>query len=272
MTFRILGCNECGDKMDKTANRSVLKTLDFLEYFIQHNELSLAELVELSGMPKSTVFRIIQTLELRGFVAKTSIHNPPRYQLGLKLLEFGNIVAQRLEIRKIALPYMLQLRDRVDEAVNLIIRDQDEGVYIEKVDTRQYVRVYTQVGRKSPLYAGACPRILLSYLPDEEITEILERTELKKVAPDTNTDKQVLWQWIREARQNGYTVSYGELEPDSAAIAVPIYDFSGKVVAGLSLAGANSRFQQDRLELLVRETKEAAKQIMEKLGYVESRG
>jgi DNA-binding IclR family transcriptional regulator len=258
--------------MDKTANRSVLKTLDFLEYFIRNHELTLAELVELSGMPKSTVYRILQTLEMRGFVSRTMSSGQPRYQLGLKLLEFGNIVAQRLEVRKVALPYMIQLRDRVDEAVNLIIRDQDEGVYIEKVDAPQYVRVYTQVGRKSPLYAGACPRILLSFMPDHEIEDLLNRIELKKISPDTNTDKQVLWKWIREARKNGYTVSYGELEPDSAAVAVPLRDFSGKVIAGLSLAGATSRFQQDRLEMLVRETKATAKQIMEKLGYKEARG
>lgn len=259
------------DKTEKTANRSVLKTLEFLEYFIQNSELSLAELVELSDMPKSTVFRILQTLEMRGFVSKTTTHNPPKYQLGLKLLEFGNIVAQRLEIRKIALPYMLQLRDAVDEAVNLIIRDQDEGVYIEKVDTRQYVRVYTQVGRKSPLYAGACPRILLSFLPDHEIEELLNRVDMKKISPDTNTDKDLLWKWIHDARENGYTVSYGELEPDSAAIAVPIRDFTGQVIAGLSLAGATSRFQPDRLEYLVQETKAVANKIMSKLGYSDAK-
>ncbi|CAI8863054.1 HTH-type transcriptional regulator KipR [Brevibacillus sp. IT-7CA2] len=259
------------DKTEKTANRSVLKTLEFLEYFIQNSELSLAELVELSDMPKSTVFRILQTLEMRGFVSKTTTHNPPKYQLGLKLLEFGNIVAQRLEIRKIALPYMQQLRDTVDEAVNLIIRDQDVGVYIEKVDTRQYVRVYTQVGRKSPLYAGACPRILLSFLPDHEIEELLNRVDMKKISPDTNIDKDLLWQWIHDARENGYTVSYGELEPDSAAIAVPIRDFTGQVIAGLSLAGATSRFQLDRLGYLVQETKAVANEIMSKLGYSDAK-
>ncbi|MED1916353.1 IclR family transcriptional regulator [Bacillus thuringiensis] len=256
--------------MEKTANRSVLKTLEFLEYFIDNTELSLAELVELSQMPKSTVFRIIQTLEMRGFISKTANHQPPKYQLGLKLLEFGNIVAQRLEIRKIALPYMLQLRDNVEEAVNLIIRDQDEGVYIEKVDTRGYVRVYTQVGRRAPLYAGACPRILLSFMPDEEITAFLKRVEWKKIAPGTNTDEQLLWKWIHDARERGYTVSYGELEPDSAALAVPIRDFTGQVIAGLSLAGATSRFTEERLGYLIQETKAAAKSIMSQLGYTES--
>lgn len=247
----------------------MLKTLEFLEYFIHNSELSLAELVELSNMPKSTVFRIIQTLEMRGFVSKTTNHQPPKYELGLKLLEFGNIVAQRLEIRKIALPYMMQLRDTVDEAVNLIIRYQDEGVYIEKVDSRGYVRLYTQVGRKSPLYAGACPRILLSFMPDEEIVALLNRIELKKIAPGTNTDLELLWKWIHDARESGYTVSYGELEPDSAAIAVPIRDFSGQVIAGLSLAGATSRFSEERLGYLVQETKAAAKSIMSKLGYTQ---
>lgn len=222
-------------------------------------------------MPKSTVFRIIQTLEMRGFLAKMPNQQPPKYQLGLKLLQFGNIVAERLEIRNIALPYMLELRDQVDEAVNLIVRDEDEGVYIEKVDARHYVRVYTQVGRKSPLYAGACPRILLSFMSDDEITDLLNRVELKQMTPGTNTDKQLLWQSIQAARQNGFTVSHGELQPDSSSIAVPIRDFTGEVIAGLSLAGATSRFNGERLGYLILETKEAARSIMSQLGYSDNR-
>ncbi|MEX2104451.1 MAG: helix-turn-helix domain-containing protein, partial [Bacilli bacterium] len=119
--------------MEKSSNKSVLKTLDFLEFFIHKPQLSLGELVKLSGMPKTTVFRIMQTMEMSGFISRFHNGKQPFYQLGLKLLELGNLVSQRLEVRKVALPYMILLRDRVNEAVNLIVRSGDEAVYIEKV-------------------------------------------------------------------------------------------------------------------------------------------
>jgi IclR family KDG regulon transcriptional repressor len=247
-------------------NKTVLKSLQILEYFKKYSELELTQLVELADLPKSTLHRIVLTLESQGFLTRTHPASS-KYQLGLTLLELGNMVAQRLEIRNVALPYMIKLRDQVNEAVNLIVRDQDEAVYIEKVDTSQPVRVYTRVGRRAPLYAGACPRILLSYLPEEEIDELLLRIELKKAGPGSTTDMDELRRWINTARANGYTVSIGELEMDSAAVAVPIWDYSGMVVAGLSIAGPTTRFSAETIERLVHAAMCSAEEISRRMGY-----
>jgi IclR family KDG regulon transcriptional repressor len=252
-------------------NKTVLKSLQILDYFKQYAELELTQLIKLTELPKSTLHRIVLTLESQGFLKRTN-QASSKYQLGLALLGLGNLVSQRLEIRKIALPHMIKLRDQVNEAVNLIVRDQDDAVYIEKVDTSQPVRVYTQVGRRAPLYAGACPRILLTFQPDEEIEEWLSRVELKKVGPGTTMDKDELRRWIQKAREDGYTVSFGELEAESAAVAVPIRNYTGQVVAGLSIAGPNSRFTEETIKNLFWAAKCSAGEISRQMGFCNKEG
>ncbi|MCI4139285.1 IclR family transcriptional regulator, partial [Bacillus vallismortis] len=100
------------------------------------------------------------------------------YSLGLVFLELGLIVADRLDIRKIAKPVMEELCREVDEAVQLIMMDFNEAIYVEKIEGKQTVRLYTAIGRRSHLYAGACARSLLTLLPREEIETYMKQTEL----------------------------------------------------------------------------------------------
>ena len=92
------------------------------------------------------------------------------------------------------------------------MRQDDEAIYIEKIDTYQKVRLYTAVGRRSPLYAGACSRVILSHLSDEEIAKYLASTELKPFADGTITNKEHLIKTIHQAQGDGYTLSHSELE------------------------------------------------------------
>ncbi|TWI59904.1 IclR family transcriptional regulator [Halalkalibacter nanhaiisediminis] len=248
-------------------NKTVLKSLEILQYFKMKPQLSLKELEELSQLPKSTLHRIVLTLEHQGFLKRDSDAAKPRFELGLTLLELGNLVSSHLEIRKVALPYMEELRNSVNEAVNLVIREKDEAIYIEKVDTSHPVRVYTKVGRSAPLYAGACPRVLLSNLSDQEIEEYFSNLDLKKIGNGTIQDKEELYKAIEECRLSGFTVSYGELETDSAAVAVPIRGHSGTVIAGLSIAGPIQRFNQENIEQFVRQAKECANSISSQMGF-----
>ncbi|EGL84159.1 transcriptional regulator, IclR family [Caldalkalibacillus thermarum TA2.A1] len=134
-------------------NKTVIKTMEMLKLFIDRERLTLQEMVELLQMPKTSVYRMAQSLVELGFLQKTNDY----YQLGLAFLSFGMLVAERLDLRRIALPIMKRLKEETKEAVNLVIRDGDEAIYNEKVDTSEPVRVYTKVGQRAPLYAGACP-------------------------------------------------------------------------------------------------------------------
>ncbi len=245
-------------------NTTIIKTLDILKLFTDHEKLSLQELVIHTGIPRTSMLRMVASLEEMGFLER---NGDGKYVLGLIFLRFGDLVAKRLDIRRIALPIMRKLQEEADEAVNLVVRKGNEGVYIEKVDTSHPVKVYTDIGRRAPLYGGACPRILLAYMPAAERERYLRETELVRYAEGTILDKDELRRELEKVRRDGYAYSGGELRDFTAAVAAPIYNQAGAVVASLSLAGLTERFKGENLERLIRLVKAAAAEISKQLGW-----
>lgn len=247
-------------------NKTAIKLMDILALFRIHKKLSISEMVQLSGIPKTSVYRMIGSLEEMGFLMRDEDN---KYSLGFIFIEFGQLVKERIEIREIALPVMELLHQQTEETVNLIVQEGNEAVYVEKIETLQPVRVYTKIGRRAPLYAGACPRILLAFLHEEEFNQYINKTELKTIANGTITDKDYLRKVLWEAKKNGYSVSHSELENYSSAVAAPIFNSLNEIVAGISLAGPSIRFQEEHLTRLIEFTRAAGKEISYKLGWKE---
>ncbi len=250
--------------MIQNKNKTVVKSMELLNLFIEHSRLSLNEMVELSGIPKTSIHRMVGSLEGMDLLQKGQ---DGKYALGLLFLQFGQLVAERLDIRQIALPAMTALRDRAEEAVNLIIRDGKEAIYIEKLDTNHPVRLYTKIGRRSPLYAGACSRIILSFMEEKERERYLQEVELVAISHGTITDIERLRQELKLAREKGYTISYSELENDTVSIAAPIFDHTSRLAAGLSIAGPQVRFGEERLPELIHQLQKTAEEISRELGW-----
>ncbi|MBT2625798.1 IclR family transcriptional regulator [Bacillus sp. HU-1818] len=248
----------------QNKNKTVVKSMALLNLFLTEPKLTLSELISLSGMPKTSVHRMVSSLEEMGLLSRD---RNGAYTLGLVFLQFGQLVSERLDIRQIAKPVMEELCQEVDEAVHLIMRDGNEAIYVEKIEGTQTVRLYTAIGRRSPLYAGACARSILSFLPQEEIETYIRQTEFVPIGSGTITDPAELLQTISSSLENGYTVSYSELENYTAAIGAPIFNHKGQVAAGISIAGFEARFTKDRLPYLTEKVKAAAFQISEKMGY-----
>lgn len=246
-------------------NKTVVRSMDILNLFIEHDALTFQEIIELSKIPKSSVYRMLISLEEMGFVEKGS---DAKYRLGLLFLTYGNLVSSRLDIRQIAYPIMQDLHKELKEAINLIVRQGDEAIYIEKVDVYQKVRLYTAIGRRSPLYTGACSRVILSFLPDDEIESYLDDIELKSFAMGTITDKEKLLVSIQDARKNGYTISHSELENYTSAIAAPIFNYKGDVIGGISIAGIEANYQNENIATFAKKVIDAANEISERLGYI----
>lgn len=248
-------------------NKTVVKSLDLLNLFLANETLSLNEMVQLSGIPKTSIHRMIGSLEDIGFLHKDG---EGKYSLGLLFLQFGQLVAERLDIRQVARPIMQTLRDESEDAVNLVVKDRSECIYIEKLESIHPVRLYTKIGRRAPLYAGACSRIILSFLPEQEREQYLNEIKLEPIGVGTITDKQKLRQILQESRLRGYSISYSELENHTASLAAPIFDYTGQVVGGLSIAGPDVRFREDRLPELIERVKRAANVISLKLGCLDA--
>jgi len=246
-------------------NKTVVRSMDIVNLFIDHTELSFQEIIDLSGIPKTSVYRMLMSLEEMGFLEKGI---DSKYRLGLLFLKFGHLVSSRLDIRQIAYPIMEDLHNDVKEAINLIIKQDDEAIYIEKIDRNQKVRLYTAIGRRSPLYAGACSRVILSYLPEPELTAYLESIELKPFAMGTITDKERLNDTILQAKKDGYTISNSELENHTSAIAAPIFDYKGNVIAGISVAGIEANYRNENIPTFAAKVIQAAEEISQRLGYM----
>ncbi|MBF4500888.1 IclR family transcriptional regulator [Savagea sp. SN6] len=245
-------------------NKTVVRSMDILELFYDHPALTFQEMIDISQIPKSSVYRMIRSLEDIGFLEKG---DDAKYRLGTLFLKFGHLVSSRIDLRQIAYPHMDALHERFHEAVNLTVREKDEAVYIEKIDQYQRVKLYTAIGRRSPLYAGACPRAILSFLNEQELRDYLERTALHPMALKTMTDETTIRYAVLQARRDGYTVSYSELEDHTAAVGAPIFDYRGEVIGALSMAGLEANYTEEIVRTYGVAVKEAALQISEKMGY-----
>lgn len=231
-------------------------------------ELTLKEIATKAEIPKPTAYRLLSALESSDFLYKSKENeHDSRYRLGLKLLELGQIVSDQLEIRTTALPFMENLAHEINEVIHLVIANQHEATYIEKVDSSRALRLYTRIGKSSPLYVGSGPKMLLAYMSREHQEEILGDSELYRLGDHEPIDKQKLLQQLETICQEGYAYSVGEQDADTTGISYPIYDYRNHVIAALAVSGLSSHFEGENLQLLKNKTKLAAQSISRKLGY-----
>ncbi|QEK11400.1 IclR family transcriptional regulator [Crassaminicella thermophila] len=254
---------------DHGINQSLDKALSLLNYFTVENPVrGLSEISRLSSIPKATVYRLFNTFEKNGYLRKVDVSGKQnQYKLGMKFLQLGTIVSETIEIKEIALPYMKRLRDELNEDVQLVMRENNHAIYVEKLICSHPVRLFTKTGRTASLNAGACPRAILSFLEDDEIREILDTETLIKYTENTIVEKKKVWEMIKESREKGYTISFGEMEPQTIGVGAPIFDHTKKVVAAISTAGPEQRFHKARFPEIIQKTKQTAMDISKALGY-----
>ncbi|MFD1019374.1 IclR family transcriptional regulator [Thalassobacillus hwangdonensis] len=250
-------------------NQSVLKALKLLDLFSEEKtEITLKEASEMTKMPKPTVYRLLSTLEQAQFLMKTKeSEHDSRYSLGLKLMELGHLVSDQLELRKIALPYMEALAQEINEVVHLVIVHQQKATYIEKVESTRALRLFTRVGKSSPLYIGSGPKLLLAYMDEDEQQQILEEADLLKLSDHDPIDESELMEELLEIKEKGYAFSLGEQDLETTGISYPIYDFRGNVIAALAISGLSSHFEGENLLLIKHHAEDTAASISAQLGY-----
>lgn len=245
-------------------NQSVKKALSLLNLFDDNNdELTLKEISERSNLPKPTAYRLLSALESMNYVHKLKENeHDSRYRLGLKLLELGQLVSDRLEVRKIAYPYMERLAHDIQEAVHLVIKNHQEATYIEKVESKKAIRLYTRIGKNSPLYIGSGPKLLLAHLSREEQEIIVSKAEVEY---DINRTKFL--DELRRIKEVGYSFSIGEQDENTIGISYPIYDYRNQVIAALTVSGLSTYFEGDNLRNIKVKTEDTATMISRRLGF-----
>ncbi len=223
--------------------------------------VSLKTLAQRTGLHPSTAHRILASLTSSRFVQRPDAGS---YQLGIRLLELGNLVKSRIHLRQLALPFMQQLHERIGESVNLGIRHEDEIIYIERTSAgRSLVRVVYLVGGRAPLHLTSVGKLFLAEDPPEAVRDYARRTGLPGKTAHSLVTLAALEKDLERIRRHQVGFDAEEAEVGLKCVAAPIRDDEGKLVAGLSVSAPTERHQEG-WPALVRETADA---ISQALGY-----
>jgi IclR family acetate operon transcriptional repressor len=249
--------------------QSLARALDLLEAFPEFGpELGLTRIAGLAQINKATAYRLLSTLEERGYVERSQ--ETRKYRLGRRLFELGSYFQNQLEIRRVALAYLRAMVDQAHEAAFLCIREGDEALCIERVESEQQVNIFTlRVGGRQPLHCGAAPRALLTGLDDEEIKAYARHTGLPAFTPHTITSLDRLMADIQLTRERGYAVSLNDVVVGIAAVGAPIYNHTGCVIASISLSGLSSRYESEHITELANIVLATANRLSAQLGFQE---
>jgi len=240
---------------------TILKTLGEEEM-----ELGVSELARRSGLQKSTVHRLLQTLQREGLVEQ----NPEtgKYRLGLEILRLAGTVLRELEdLQQVARPFLRALAEECGETVNLTILAGDGVINVDRIPSPHRVRNIGWIGRKMPLHCVSAGKVFLAYMPEEEVERFLN-SKLPQLTKYTITDPAKLREELQRVRELGYGVGLEELEEGLNAVAAPIRDYRGKVVAAISVSGPSFRLTREKIPEVAELTKRAADEVSRHLGYV----
>ena len=244
---------------------SVQRCLRLLSLFAQaENGLSASEVAKQSGLPVSTVHRFLVNLENAGFLA---YGNGGKYHLGISSFAIGHAALAQLDIRRLSLPYLEALNRKTRETIHLTVRNGLTAVYVEKLDSPEKLRIFSHIGGSVPLYCTAVGKVMLAYLPQEQLEGMLQQMELRRLTASTISDPAELRRHLQRVRKNGYAFDLEEHEAHIRCVAAPIWDPSGAVNASLSLTAPVVRMGLSRLRELAPLLQEAGLHISRALGY-----
>ncbi len=251
----------------RNTSQSARRTLSILDYLSTHagsQGLSLAELAHGMTMNKSTLLRLLATLQDFDLVEKDQ--KDETYRLGLKTLQLAEACLSSMYLRKIVSPFLIEAMEATRETAHLVVYDSGDVVYIDKIDSPNMIRVVSSVGMHMPAHSTAVGKALLAYLPPSAFEEVLAKG-LHSRTSNTLTDAQALQHELAKIRSQGYAFDDEENEPEVRCIAAPLFDYSSHSVAAISISGPTSRITPERVEHLGILVKEIAERVSERLGF-----
>lgn len=253
---------------DRRIVTSVMRASRLLECFSHEApELSLAEFTRLSGLNKTTVHRLLATLERAGWIERLP---SGRYRLTLKAFEIGTIVTDAIDLRAEAAPALTELVSEFGETAFLSIVDRDRCVCLERLDGDQPIRILAlDVGKSLPLSVGAAPMALLAFNEEELLPRVLE-AELPRFTDRSVESEADLRERLAEIRAQGFVISEEDVTEGICAIGVPLLDGDGRAVAAISLAGVADRFKSPRREQIAERMVEVCDRVSQRIKYMEA--
>lgn len=250
--------------------QSLERAFILLEVLAANSEgCSIKHLSGETGLHKSTVHRLLQTLMSFGYVRQEK--STERYHLGMAILSLSGALLDGLDIRTAARPLMQELCQKTGETVNLSVLSSSFAVFVDKVgNPNRTIQVYSQIGKSVPIYCSSSGKALLAWLPEEQAHTLLGEGPFRRYTPDTITDPEVLFEQLKVIRASGYAVDWAEVEENVFCVAAPIFDRFEQVVAAISISGTTLNVVPEAVLSLCKQINRTARLVSERLGCAHS--
>ena len=246
--------------------QSVDRTLTILEVLSDCNDgLGITEISSLVNLHKSTVHRLLSTLIYKGYVVQDE--ESSKYKITFKLFELGSKKVHKLDLLEISRPYTKMLMESVNEVVHLIIREETDIVYIDKVEANNTISMASRIGKRNPLYCTATGKAILAFLPEDEVLKVWNSSKIVKLTKNTNIDFILFKKELQEVKKNGYAIDDEENEMGVKCVGAPIFNMSGDVVAAISVTGPVTRITDDKIDFISNEVMQCTNLISKEMGY-----
>ena len=245
--------------------RTINRVCDILNCFNSRvTRLTLTEISVKVGIPKSTTHRLLEALRSQGFINYDSLSRT--FQLGYQLIRWGTDAQAGVDVRNTAFPFLQELTDVTGETSILSIRNGYNGFCLEMIESPHPMRLSMRVGQSLPLHAGSTSKVLWAFLPDDEITEIMNHIDLFPLMDGTITNEKAMLEELHLIRQRGYARSFEETDKDAMGISAPIYNHQNRLVAGVGVIAPIPRISEDVEKKMVEKVVQTAKMISKLMG------
>jgi DNA-binding IclR family transcriptional regulator len=223
-------------------NNSITKAITILNCFSYENpRLRLKDISAITGINQPTAYRLLNTLKEYNLIEQHEVS----YSLGRGFLKYEGIVLNSMEIRRICLPYLEELSNNLKLNVNLAVLDDNEVIYVARAETPYCTYGYFHIGMRRPIYCTALGKVLVCKTP-EVVSEVFKR-DVNRYTLNTITDADTFLKEIEKVSLQGYAVDLEEWNNGINCIAAPLYDATGKIIAGISISGPTSMYSVEKL-------------------------
>jgi DNA-binding IclR family transcriptional regulator len=222
--------------------RAVERALDVLMCFTSHTpELTMTQISEMVGINKSTIHRLLATLEGKRFVERDPVTGV--YRPGIRLLQMAFLTLEHNDLRRLATPFLHTLCDQHRENVNLSVLDDADVIYLTVIESPQRVKLAAAPGQRLPAFCTASGKAILAFLPEENVRHLLEHG-MPRYTKNSITSLDAFFEDMSQTRQRGYAISEQEFEEGINALAAPICN---PPIASVSIAGPAYRLTWERM-------------------------
>ena len=247
--------------------QAVSHALDLLEQFHDDaDELGVTELSKRLKLHKNNVFRLLATLESRGYIEQNKATE--NYRLGLKALELGQTFIKQMGLLRQAKPILEKMVHECNETCYVAIFKEGYVVYLDMIETDMTVRVVSRVGSRLPAYCTAAGKVHLAFMSEEEIHEIVPSEDLKVYTDTTIKSRSALKKELEEIAQQGFAIDNEELDIGVRCVAAPIRDYTRRIVGSISVSGPTMRLTEERIQNeLIPLVRTSAEELSTRLGF-----